>query len=71
MGLSTLSQFFKRAYFEYKWCFLPRRCASSNKLLWMTIAVRGTQIITGPGEPAVIVNWIDRNEFLILRLKGY
>ena len=71
MGLSTLSQFFRRAIFEYKWCLLPRRCAISNKLLWMRVAVRGTQVITGPGTPVVITNWFDPAEFLILKLKGY
>lgn len=71
MGLATFSQWFARARFEYRWCFLPRRCAISNKLLWMKVAVRGTQLITSTAPPVAIVKWLDPLEFLILRLKEH
>jgi hypothetical protein len=56
--------------YQTRWCFFPRRCASSNKLLWMRPAVRGTHIIFGPGGAIDQVFWFDPKEFTILKLKG-
>lgn len=62
--------FNERAKFEYLWSFWPRRCYVTGRLLFGTLAVRGRAMWTGPGEPVIEDRWYDRNEAVILMLKG-
>jgi hypothetical protein len=61
--------FMDRARFEYKFCFWPRRCYNTKQWLWLTTAMRGRAIWTGPGEPVVEDRWYDNNEALIMMIK--
>jgi hypothetical protein len=62
--------FNERATFEYKYSVWPRRCYNSGRWLWLTTAMRGRRIITGPGEPIIEDRWYDSNEGLIMMIKG-
>ena len=55
---------------ELKFSLLPRRCFYSNKLIWFKLGYLGTAMVTGPGTPVFEPRWIDRNEFLVYRIKG-
>lgn len=57
------------AQFEYKYCVWPRRCYNTKRWLFLTTAMRGRRIITGPGEPIVEDRWYDSNEGLIMMIK--
>ena len=60
-----------RSVVQFERSLWPRRCTISNRSLWFRWAYRARRIITGPGDPIVEDRWYDRNEFLILKLKGY
>jgi hypothetical protein len=62
--------FWNWATWEYKFCLVPRKCAFSKKRIWFKSAYRAERIITGPGTPIFEYRWVDKNEFLIQRLKG-
>ena len=47
----------------------PRFDALTGRLLWLTSAMKGVRIITGPGEPIVETMWIDSQEFLIYKIR--
>lgn len=77
MGLSRMSDevqsydpFNDRAQFEYKFSFWPRRCYKTGRLVWLETAMRGRRIITGPGEPVIEDRWYNRDEALIMMIKG-
>jgi hypothetical protein len=61
--------FWKRARWDLKFTWWPRRCALSNKWLWLELAYRGVAVWLGPGSDAVEVKWADRQEYLIQQLK--
>ena len=62
--------FYDRAiwYLEFTW--LPRKCALSRKLIWFTRAYRGLVMYSGPGEPVMEFRWINKNEFIMAKLRG-
>lgn len=55
---------------QLKWSLWPRKCHYTGKLLWFTLAYKGTAMITGPGEPVFEYRWCERQEYLFLRIKG-
>lgn len=59
-----------RAEWCLGFCWLPKRCAISNKILWLTMAYRGRLMITGPGEPIIEYRYHDTHEHLIWLLKN-
>ncbi len=61
--------FLERARFEYQYCLWPRRCYNTGRGLWLTTAVRGRAIWTGPGEPVVEDRWYHRDEGLFMMIK--
>lgn len=63
--------FSERAWFEYKYCFWPRRCYNSGRWLWMETAMRGRREIYGPaGDPPIREDrWYHSDEALIMLLK--
>lgn len=60
----------KRAYTKLVFCVWPRRCFITDKLLWFTYAYRATRAFSGVADTIYEDRWYDKNEFLILRLKG-
>lgn len=64
--------FFKRRCigWQLKWSLWPRHCFYTGKLLWFTLAYKGTAIITGPGEPIFEYRWCERHEYLFLKIRG-
>jgi len=59
----------RRAYWEAKFCLIPRRCDLSNRWLWGK-HVRGSYELSGPGDPIPLRCWHHRDEHLIYKLKG-
>jgi len=59
-----------RSEYTYQYCIWPRRCYNTGRWLWFTVAVRGSAIWHGPGEPLVEQRWYHRNEALIMIIKG-
>jgi hypothetical protein len=55
---------------ELSFCLWPKRCYYSKKLLWLELTYKGTAMITGPGEPLFYYRWVDRNEYLLQKIKG-
>lgn len=62
--------FLERANIELVFSVWPRRCYVTGKLLLFENAYRATRCYTGPGDPIYEYRWYQKNEFLILRLKG-
>lgn len=60
----------KRASWQYRFCWFPRKCHISGRPLWLKMAYCGTLGFAGPGEPEVEFRWHDMNEHLIWLLKG-
>jgi hypothetical protein len=54
---------------DLKLSWLPRTCFLSSRQLWGQQAYHGVRWIHGPGEPVEEEYWIERNEFLLWRLK--
>jgi hypothetical protein len=55
---------------KLKFCLWPRECFLTGRRIWGTEAYHGTRILTGPGEPIIDHYYIDRDEFMIWKLKG-
>jgi hypothetical protein len=58
-----------RARWELLFCWFPRRCAISKKLIWLDFAYCGTLGFAGPGEPVIEHRWHDADEHLVWLLK--
>lgn len=50
--------------------FFPKKCAVSDKKIFLKYAYKGTYMLTGPGDPIFINYWVDKTEFLLWNLKG-
>ena len=61
--------FYDRAQYEYVWCLWPRRCYLTQKKLWLTWALRGRSVWTGPGDAVVEDRWFDRDQALIMFMR--
>ena len=82
MGLSRMSDEVQQSPLSEDWglnrargwklvrCFFPRKCFLTKKNLWGKLAYKGTNVITGPGEPIIDYYWIEKNEFVVWNLKG-
>lgn len=53
-----------------KLCWRPQECFLTGQQLWGKRAYHGTRIITGPGESILDHYYIDKDEFIIWKLKG-
>lgn len=63
--------FYRRAVWQRKFVYWPKRCNLSNRWIWpLNHAYQGTAIWHGPGMPAVEIHWHDNAEHLIWLLKG-
>ena len=61
--------YYQRANWNPAFLLIPRRCDLSNRWIWGK-HMRGTAMITGPGEPVIVKIWNHRHEHTIYRLKG-
>jgi hypothetical protein len=52
-----------------KFVWLPKRCALTGKLLWLTHAYKVTAMWTGPGETIFEHKWHSKNEHILWLLK--
>ena len=59
----------ERVKWEHKFALFPRRCAKTNKSIWLKKGYKGTVVITGPGDPIKSVQWVTEGSFLLLALK--
>jgi hypothetical protein len=63
--------FYRRAVWQLKFVYWPRRCSLSNQWIWpLSHAYQGTAVWHGPGTPAVEVQWHNGVEHVIWLLKG-
>jgi hypothetical protein len=70
MPLDQSFNYYHRFYWYEKFTWLPRQCVVTGKRIWLKRAMKGVQIITGPGDPVIVYKWIDKKQFLLERLKG-
>ena len=61
--------FVKRATWHVKFAWRPQRCWISGRWLWLTKAYKGTAMWLGPGAPVFEHHWIDKNQYLMAKLK--
>lgn len=62
------ASYWTRAKWKLKFAWLPTRCVSSKKILWLSNAYCGTAMWTGTGDPVVETRWLHPTEFIIARL---
>ena len=62
-------RFWKRAVAESHWCLWPRLNYKTNRLIWLKPAVKMTQTITGPGEPAIITRYYTPEDYTLEMLR--
>lgn len=55
---------------KVKFSLWPRKCFYSGRSLWFKNAYRMTAMITGPGEPIFEDRWVDKKEYIFLKIKG-
>lgn len=54
----------------HKFCWLPRRCALSNKRIWLKFAYHGTRVIIANETADFVYFWHDSVEHFIWKLRG-
>jgi len=62
--------FVKRATWHVKFAWWPRRCWLSGRQLWLTRAYQGTAMWTGPSNTVFEYRWVDRDQYLVAKIKG-
>lgn len=62
--------FVNRAIWYKEFVWWPRRCWISNRWIWLTQAYQGVAIWTGPGTPMFEYHWVDRDQYLMEKIKG-
>ena len=67
--VQSYDPFGDRAVFEYRYSLIPRRCYTTNRVVW-GLAMRARRIITGPGDPVIEDRWYHRDEAILKMLKG-
>lgn len=67
--VQSYDPFDDRAVFEYRYSLIPRRCYTTNRVVW-GLAMRALRIIGGPGDPVIEVRWYHRDEAILKMLKG-
>lgn len=61
-----------RATWELRFCWFPKRCSISNRLLWLDFAYRGELLVPADvsGDRISEYRWHDADEHLIWLLKS-
>ena len=54
---------------KLKRCWVPQECFLTGQRLWGKQAYHGTRIITGPGTPVIDHYYVERDEFILWKLK--
>jgi hypothetical protein len=70
MYQSRREDFKNRALWYVEFAWLPKRCWISNRLIWLEKAYQGTAMWTGPGEPIFEYHWVNKDEYLVAKIKG-
>lgn len=66
---SDYQAFYRRAVWQLKFVWWPRRCNLSQRWIWLCWAYQGTAIWTGPGDPVYEFRYHTPTEHLIWQLK--
>ena len=64
------NDFVNQAIWYVKFAWWPQRCWISNRLIWLELAYKGTAMWTGPGDPLFEYHWVNKNEYLVAKIKG-
>jgi len=59
-----------RYVWQRRFALLPRRSMRSDTMIWLQWAWQGQRIITGPGEPVVMIQWLTDKEFTWEQLRS-
>lgn len=62
--------FVNRAVWYLKFCWVPKRCWISNNWIWLTKAYKGTAMWYGPGDPVFEYHWVNKDQYLMAKIKG-
>jgi hypothetical protein len=62
--------FYRRAIWHESFVWWPRRCNITGRWLWLTTAVEGSAMWTGPGDPVFEFRWHDSKEHVLWLLKS-
>ena len=54
---------------QLKFTLIPRQCYITKHILWLENAYCITAMYTGPGTPAYVHRWYDKDAYLLARLK--
>lgn len=55
---------------QLKYCWLPKRCYTTNKIIWFKKGYRETHVFTGPGDPLFTNIWYSKEAYLVNKLRG-
>jgi len=61
--------FYQKANWTKRFTFIPRRCALTDKIIWLKWAYRGVATWTGPGDPVYEYRWHNLKGHLLWLLK--
>lgn len=53
-----------------KFFLFPRKCALTNKTIFLKKGMVGVRMICGPGEPVYLHRYLDKKQFLLEKIKG-
>lgn len=62
--------FIRRAIWYVKFTWWPRRCWLTGRVLWLTKAYQGMAMWTGPGSAVFEYRWVDKDQYLMAKIKG-
>ena len=70
--VQSYDPFWDRSNSELKYCFVPRECFETKKILWLTDAYRCRRILRGPAgdDPIIEDRWLSKEEYLFGLLNG-
>jgi hypothetical protein len=68
--LLSQREFFRRAHWQLKFVWWPRRCGLSDKRIWLKRAYCGTAVWTGPGDSVYEYRWLTKESFTVAALGG-
>jgi hypothetical protein len=66
----SFNYYYHRFHWYEKFAWWPQKCMVTGKRIWFERAMKGVQLITGPGDPVIILKWMDKKQFLFEKLKG-
>lgn len=67
---SLRDSFYAKAYWKKKFMWTPRRCDLTSKWLWLTTAMEGVAMWTGPGDTVFEYRYHNVEEHVLWLIKN-